>query len=127
MTLDRRRVLAAIAGSGLGFAAFPARAKSHSVTMNPASSQFEPASLTIRRNDTVEWENTTGVLHSVTFDPAAAKSPDAVALPDGVAPFDSGRMKRGDKFSRRFDKSGTYKYICKYHEGMGMVGVVIVK
>ena len=126
MTMHRRMVLAG-AVVGLFAVARQARAASHSVTMNPSTSKFEPATLTIKRNDTVEWENTTGVFHSVTCDPSLSKVPGNVVLPAGVAPFDSGRMKREAVFTHQFTEPGTYKYICKYHENMNMVGTVIVK
>ena len=126
-TVDRRLLLLAAASGALGLAAWPAQAKTHAVTMNPASSKFEPQDITIRRGDTVEWENTTSVLHSVTFDPAMSKTPGNVVLPEGVEPFDSGRMTREAKFAHKFTKAGVYKYVCKYHEGMGMVGTVTVR
>ena len=126
-SLDRRLVLLAAAAGAAGLSARPAQAKTHPVTMNPASSKFEPQDIAIRRGDTVEWENTTSVLHSVTFDPAMSKVPGNVVLPEGVAPFDSGRMSREAKFAHTFTKAGVYKYVCKYHEGMGMVGTVTVR
>ncbi len=49
-----------------------------------------------------------------------------VVLPNGVAPFDSGNIEEDGTFSHTFAAKGTYKYICKFHEAMGMVGTVIV-
>ncbi|WFU40205.1 plastocyanin/azurin family copper-binding protein [Bradyrhizobium sp. CB82] len=37
----------------------------------------------------------------------------------GVAPFNSGSMEEDTE-------RGTYKYVCKFHEAMGMVGTVVV-
>ena len=48
------------------------------------------------------------------------------ALPAGVEPFDSGPVEEEGAFSHTFTVKGTYKYACVYHEGMGMVGTVIV-
>lgn len=130
MTLDRRAItkgaLAAAAAAVLPKAALAAP-KTHSVTVDAAASKFTPAALTIKAGDTVEWENTAYVAHSATFDPAKSKVAGNVALPAGVAPFDSGMMKGGAKFSHTFTVKGTYKYICRFHENMGMVGQIIVR
>ncbi|MGA0604733.1 cupredoxin domain-containing protein [Phenylobacterium sp. VNQ135] len=104
-----------------------AAAKTHTVTMDPAGSKFTPDTITVRRGDTVEWENTTSVLHSVTFDPAKSKVAGNVELPAGVAAFDSGPMRREAKWSHVFETPGVYRYICRYHENMRMVGTVVVK
>lgn len=127
MQIDRRQVLGAGLATGAALVAGAAQAKTHLITMDAAGSKFTPDSLTIRRNDTVEWENTTPVMHSVTFDPSMSKVPGNVELPKGVAPFDSGRMLRDAKFAHQFTVPGVYRYICKYHEGMKMVGSIIVK
>jgi plastocyanin len=47
-------------------------------------------------------------------------------LPAGVAPFGSESMEEDATFSHTFTVKGTYKYICKMHEAMGMVGTVVV-
>jgi plastocyanin len=87
---------------------------------------FLPASVTINAGDTVKWTNPAVVLHSVTFDPSMSAKPGNVVLPEGVAPFDSGDMQQDGVFSHTFTVKGTYKYICKMHEAMGMVGTVVV-
>lgn len=130
MSLDRRtfatRALGLVAAAAAPQIAVAAP-KTHSVTVDAAGSKFLPADLTIRAGDTVEWENTAYVAHSVTFDPAKSKVAGNVVLPPGVAPFDSGLMKGGAKFSHTFTVKGAYKYVCKFHEGMGMVGSITVK
>lgn len=126
-TVGRRAVIGMGALALLSGVPRRAAAKTHVVTMDPAGSKFTPDVITVRRGDTVEWENTTSVLHSVTFDPAKSKAPGNVALPDGVAPFDSGPLRREAKFAHVFETPGVYRYICKYHENMKMVGTVIVK
>ena len=35
-------------------------------------------------------------------------------------------MEEEATYSHTFTAKGTYKYVCKYHEAMGMVGTVIV-
>ena len=51
---------------------------------------------------------------------------DNAVLPAGVEPFDSGAVEEEGTFSHTFTVKGTYKYVCVYHEAMGMVGTVIV-
>lgn len=49
-----------------------------------------------------------------------------VALPEGVAPWDSGELTGGQTWSRTFDVPGTYRYFCGPHEGRGMIGTITV-
>jgi len=71
---------------------------------------FEPAVARVRPGQTVAWVNASGDYHTVTFtDPSIPSSP-------GFGP--------GESFERRFDRSGTYRYVCAYHRGM--VGEVVV-
>jgi plastocyanin len=76
--------------------------------------------------DTVKWTNPAVITHTVTFDPAQAATASNVVLPAGVAPFGSDNMEEDATFSHTFTVKGTYKYICKMHEAMGMVGTVVV-
>lgn len=46
---------------------------------------FEPQRVTVRVGQTVRWENTTLIPHTVTADPSRARNPDNVRLPDGAA------------------------------------------
>lgn len=130
MTVHRRNLTQGLLGL-TALSALPSRGlaapTTHQVSVDPALSKFAPANLTIRLGDTVEWENTAYVIHSVTFDPARSKVAGNVALPAGVAPFDSGALKAGAVFSHTFTTRGTYRYICRFHEAMGMVGSVTVK
>ena len=104
-----------------------AAAKTVEVSMkNNPKGVFVPASVTISVGDTVKWTNPGIITHTVTFDPAQAATATNVALPAGVAPFDSGNMEEEATFSHTFTVKGTYKYICKMHEAMGMVGTVVV-
>ena len=87
---------------------------------------FVPATVNISVGDTVTWTNPAVITHTVTFDPAQAATASNVALPAGVAPFGSDNMEEDATFSHTFTVKGTYKYICKMHEAMGMVGTVVV-
>jgi plastocyanin len=104
-----------------------AQDKTVEVTMkNDPKGVFVPATVNVRLGDTVTWTNPGLITHTVTFDPAQAANNDEVALPAGVAPFASNDMEEDATFSHTFTVKGTYKYVCKYHEAMGMVGTVIV-
>lgn len=113
----------------LGLSAGPALAdpKTVEVTMKQApKSRFAPDMVNISVGDTVHWTNPAFVTHTVTFDPAQAATASNVALPAGVAPFASGDIEEDQSYSHTFTVKGTYKYVCKYHEAMGMVGTVVV-
>ena len=69
--------------------------------------QFQPSQATIAKGDTVTWTNMDPVPHDVKF--KDAESPD---------------MRKGEKYSKTFDKPGTYDYICEIHPSMK--GKVIV-
>lgn len=129
MRINRRSLAEMLAGVGLSFlsGAALAQAKTVEVSMKQgAKSRFDPDTVTIAAGDTVKWTNTGFVTHSVTFDPSMAAKAADVVLPAGVAPFDSGNIEEDGTFSHTFTVKGNYKYICKFHEAMGMVGTVIV-
>lgn len=71
--------------------------------------QFQPASVTVARGETVTWTNRDAVPHTAT---AAGK-------------FDSGNIAPGKSFSRRMEQAGEFDYVCTYHPGMK--GKVIVR
>ena len=71
--------------------------------------RFNPAEVTIRAGQSVEWRNTSIETHTVT----------------GQG-FDSGDIKQGQVWNHTFATPGRYEYVCKPHKGMGMHGVVIV-
>jgi plastocyanin len=77
--------------------------------------RFEPLDLHIEPGDRVEWRVSGFRAHTVTS--------DARGL------FDSGSMRSGDAFSRRFNRKGVFPYFCRFHGrrgGVGMSGVIIV-
>ena len=88
--------------------------------------KYDPAKITVKVGDTVEWRNTSLISHTVTADPALAKDKKNVLLPDGAKPFNSGDMPRKATFRYTFTVPGLYRYFCIPHEKMGMVGEVIV-
>jgi len=97
------------------------------ITMMDMPASFEPARITIKPGDTVEWKNTGNQLHHVTTDPSAALKKSDVATPPGAKPFDSGFLKPGESFNQTFSVPGTYRYTCAVHEAKGMNGEVVVQ
>ena len=69
---------------------------------------FEPSDIEVQPGTEVQWENTGNSTHTVTFE-------------DGE---DSGNLDSGATYSRTFDESGDYPYVCSIHPGMaGTVSV----
>jgi plastocyanin len=127
MSMHRRTFSAMLAG--LGLSSLPAWAQAKTVDVSMAQSpkmRFVPESVTIKAGDTVKWTNPHNISHTVTFDPSKTGAKENAVLPAGVEPFDSGPVEEEGTFSHTFTVKGTYKYVCVYHEGMGMVGTVIV-
>jgi plastocyanin len=71
---------------------------------------FEPATVEIAAGDTVRWENTSGLPHTVTST-------------SGGMDFDESLSSTGS-VSITFDEPGTYEYECTIHPGMA--GTVVV-
>ncbi len=89
---------------------------------------FDPSTVTIRRGQTVEWQNQSrGLIHTVTADPQKVQDKANVKVPAGAGTFDSGYMKPGDTFRHTFTTRGTYKYVCVTHEVQRMFGEVVVR
>lgn len=88
---------------------------------------FIPDTVEVSQGETVEWRNTSLIVHTVTADPDKATLDESVRLPSGAAPFDSGDMDAGDVFQHTFKHPGTYRYFCIPHEGAKMWGTVIVQ
>ena len=97
-------VIAALACAAF---ALPALAKEHKVSI--AEVKFSPASITVKKGDTIVWANSDERDHTVTAD-------------DGS--FDSGNLRTGKTFRRKFEKPGKYKYHCEYHPRMKATVVV---
>ena len=71
---------------------------------------FSPMSLTVKAGTTVTWKNLDG-------------EPHTVASIDGA--FHSAALDEGDSFTFKFEKPGTYKYVCSIHPKM--MAVIIVQ
>jgi plastocyanin len=88
---------------------------------------YEPAVVTIKVGETVEWKNVGNSVHHASSDPSTAVNPAEVSNPPGAKPFDSGFLQPGQSFTYTFTVPGTYKYICAPHETSGMLGEVVVR
>lgn len=77
---------------------------------------FEPATVTIKAGDTVEWVNNKLAPHNVVVAGHDELSHKAMVF------------SPGESFSSTFTTPGTtYEYYCEPHRGAGMVGKVIVE
>ena len=77
---------------------------------------FSPDVMNISAGTTVTFVNTDGNSHTVTSVKAGTTEPDGT--------FDSGILSAGKTFSFKFDKPGTYEYICTIHTHMhGIINV----
>jgi plastocyanin len=71
---------------------------------------FEPTSITVTVGTTVHWKNLDPEPHTVR----------------GVETnFRSDALDQNDSFAHKFDKPGTYRYVCSIHPQM--LGTIVVK
>jgi plastocyanin len=89
---------------------------------------FEPAKLSIKPGDTIEWLNNKVPPHNVVFDSALnpAKSADLAK----VLSHKQLMMSPGQKETTTFAAdapAGEYTFYCEPHRGAGMVGKIIVE
>jgi plastocyanin len=101
---------------------FPHAAMAASYTVKMGSDGgllvFEPAKLSVKAGDTIEWVVNKSAPHNVVFD-GAAKSLSHSQL----------EMAGGSKFETTIPKdlaSGDYNFYCEPHRGAGMVGILSV-
>lgn len=138
--MNRRRVLASLGGAaaaGLaGCIASGGPCGGEEFDVGMSDSAFDPEQITVSAGDTVRWLNTTDRAHTVTA--------YGSGLPDGADFFASGGFESTpaardgwddgegaiypcESFEHTFETPGEYPYFCIPHEGMGMVGTVVVE
>ena len=88
----------------------PAAATAQSSTISIKEFMFSPTSITVPAGTTVTWKNLDGEPHTV-------RSIDTT--------FHSDALDQNDTFAFKFDKPGTYRYVCSIHPQM--VGTIVVK
>jgi plastocyanin len=79
-------------------------------TIEMKNFHFAPVTLNIPVGTTVTWKN-------------LDEEPHTVASDSGV--FRSGGLEENDTFGFKFDKPGTYRFICSIHPNM--MGTIVVK
>jgi plastocyanin len=80
---------------------------------------FTPAHLTVAVGTTVRWVNAGPFDHTVT----SGASSNPADLPG--ADFDA-ELPPGGTFEVTFDTVGNHPFFCRFHESMGMKGIVTV-
>jgi plastocyanin len=71
---------------------------------------FAPASITVKAGTTVTWTN-------------RDEEPHTVVSVSGL--FRSGALDTNESFSFKFDRPGTYQYVCTIHPRM--IGTIVVE
>lgn len=85
---------------------------------------FDPIGLYVEPGTTVRWRCVANVHTTTAYHPANDDHP--LRIPRGARPWNSGYLKPGDHFQRRFEVPGVYDYYCIPHEAAGMVGRIVV-
>lgn len=102
----------------------PSASATVAMKTNNGGSHFTPHVVWIEQGGTVTWELGSGS-HTTT---AYSEENDAPQrIPDSANAWDSGTLsEQGKMFKHTFETVGVYDYFCIPHEGMGMLGTVIV-
>lgn len=108
--MKRRGLVAGVAVAAAAMIGGGPAAARGGPTVEADNFDFSPKKVRISPGDKVKWKATAGE-HTVTFKGGF----DAVISPGGDATA-----------SRKFKKSGTFKYVCRFHTAQGMKGKVIV-
>jgi plastocyanin len=93
----------------LALLALPALSGAATQTVTIEGMKFQPASVTVKRGDTVVWQNKDVVPHTAT----------------AAGNFDSKNLDGGQSWTWTAGAKGRYDYICNYHPGMR--GTVVVE
>jgi plastocyanin len=107
--MSARRLLA-VALLGSLFAARAGAADEAAIQVSAKGFMFTPASLTVKAGTTVTWVNLDDEPHTVFSD-------------SGL--FRSSALDTQEHFSFKFEKPGTYHYLCTIHPRM--LGTVVVE
>ena len=114
------------------FAVFsaPAAAETYKVKLGSDKGMlvFEPAKITIKPGDTVEWVNNKVPPHNVVFD--AANNPSKSADLAKSLSHKQLLMTPGQEVKTTFPEdaaAGDYTYYCEPHRGAGMIGKITVQ
>jgi plastocyanin len=122
---------AGAAGTGT---AMPATGTTHTVNMVVTAAgeyRFEPAEITVKQGDAIDWVMVSGGPHNVAFQnvPEPAKAQLSANMPNQLGELSSPMfMNPGEKYTVSFAgiPAGTYDYVCTPHLALGMTGKVTV-
>ena len=97
------------------------------IVLEQSTLQYAPALLRVPLGATVTWLNKCYYSQSATCDPRKAVRGVTASLPKNAAPWSSGLLYPGQRYSRKFDTPGTYVYFSLPHLSPGMMGTIIVE
>jgi plastocyanin len=86
-------------------------------TITVSAFMFDPDPLVVETGAIVTWTNRDATVHTVTSRRRGTRGD----------PFDGKLAPTGGRFSRAFDRPGTYRYFCSRHSGPGMAATVVVE
>jgi plastocyanin len=113
LTKNRTRTLINAVATAMLLAGSPAAISTAQAQQSNAvvikNFDFAPMSITVKAGTSVTWKNLDGEPHTVTS-------------ADGL--FRSGAIDQNESFTFKFDKPGTYKYVCSIHPKM-MAAVIV--
>ena len=104
-----RRLLAMLLLSSL-FAARGGAADEQTIQVSAKDFMFTPTSITVKAGTTVTWVNLDDEPHTIFSDAGL---------------FRSSALDTKERFSFKFEKAGTYHYLCTIHPRM--LGTVVVE
>jgi plastocyanin len=84
---------------------------------------FEPHIVHIAVGGTVTWVNKSGRHGVAAYHP---RNNQQLRIPNAASSWSSSSLTAGESFSHTFTVEGIYDYYCPPHEGMGMVGSILV-
>jgi plastocyanin len=116
MTITRKEflrfgTLGLVGGVGLALSSVAKARKQQTRTVVIKNFSFKPAHITIKRGTKVRWINRDTTAHTATANNGKS--------------FDSGRLRKGERYSHTFKSAGKKRYHCEIHPDMR--GSVTVK
>ena len=127
--MNRRRFLAISAGAlALGTAAARAQLPTAQIKIvlnyDRGLWYYDPVGLYLQKGQTVQWTALRWTPSVTAYHPS--NDNHELRIPQGAQPFDSGMLASLQTWQWTFDVEGTYDYFSKYHEGIGLIGRIVV-
>jgi len=115
-------------------ASFGGKSVTVKMVLNGQGMRFDPANITIDKDDVITFVNVSGGPHNVAFDAAkvgaSAKAPLSGAMPNQIMALTGPLISAPNgtyKISFANVPAGQYPYWCTPHLAMGMKGVITVR